>query len=226
MNKLIAVVDDDPDVLEVVSTYLKETGFRVKEFLDAESLLRFLNTQIPDLIILDLRLPDADGFETCKYLRKKNEFSHIPIIMLTGKSEEMDRVLGLELGADDYVTKPFSARELVARVKAVLRRREQKGESKRIEIGNILKIDLQKFQVTIEGKNVELTPTEFRILKMLCERKGWIFTRKQILDYLWGNEKIVVDRAVDVHIKNLRKKIGRVRRFIKSVRGIGYKLEE
>lgn len=226
MNKLIAVVDDDPDVLEVVSTYLKETGFRVKEFLDAESLLRFLNTQIPDLIILDLRLPDADGFETCKYLRKKNEFSHIPIIMLTGKSEEMDRVLGLELGADDYVTKPFSARELVARVKAVLRRREQKGESKRIEIGNILKIDLQKFQVTIEGKNVELTPTEFRILKMLCERKGWICTRKQILDYLWGNEKIVVDRTVDVHIKNLRKKVCRARRFIKSVRGIGYKLEE
>jgi len=226
MNKLIAVVDDDPDVLEVVSTYLKETGFRVKEFPDAGSLLRFLNTQIPDLIILDLRLPDADGFETCKYLRKKNEFSHIPIIMLTGKSEEMDRVLGLELGADDYVTKPFSTRELVARVKAVLRRREQKGESKRIEIGNILKIDLQKFQVTIEGKNVELTPTEFRILKMLCERKGWICTRKQILDYLWGNEKIVVDRTVDVHIKNLKKKVCRARKFIKSVRGIGYKLEE
>lgn len=226
MDKLIAVVDDDPDVLEVVSTYLKEACFRVKEFLDAGSLLRFLNTQIPDLIILDLRLPDADGFETCKYLKKKNEFSHIPIIMLTGKSEEMDRVLGLELGADDYVTKPFSARELVARVKAVLRRREQKGESKRIEIGNILKIDLQKFQVTIEGKNVELTPTEFRILKMLCERKGWICTRKQILDYLWGNEKIVVDRTVDVHIKNLRKKVCRARRFIKSVRGIGYKLEE
>jgi two-component system phosphate regulon response regulator PhoB/two-component system alkaline phosphatase synthesis response regulator PhoP len=146
--------------------------------------------------------------------------------MLTGKGAETDKVLGLELGADDYVTKPFSPRELVARIKAVLRRNEQKDVKKKITIGDILEIDVQKYQVKVKGMIVSLTPTEFRILEMLAEKKGWVFTRQQILNYLWGTDKAVVDRSIDVHIKNLKKKIGDAREFIKNVRSVGYKLEE
>lgn len=226
MNKLIAIIDDEPDIVEVVSIHLKKAGFKVNEFLEAESFFKFLDAQTPDLIILDLMLPDADGLEICKYLKKKDNLASIPIIMLTAKGEETDKVLGLELGADDYVTKPFSLKELVARVKAVLRRKEQKEETKRIEIGDILVIDLPKYEVTVEGKKVGLTTTEFMILKILSERKGWVFTRDQILDHLWGNEKIVLDRTIDVHIKNLREKLGIAGKFIKNIRGVGYKLEE
>ena len=225
-NKLIAIIDDEPDILELVALHLKKANFKVREFKEAESFLNFIKDEIPDLIILDLMLPDADGFEICKYLKKDDRFSSIPIIMLTARAEETDKVLGLELGADDYVTKPFSPRELVARVKAVLRRKEQKEESKKIKIGDILLIDLQKYEVYVEGERIDLTPTEFRILKALSERKGWVFTREQILDYLWGNEKVVLDRTVDVHIKNLREKLKSAGKFIKNIRGVGYKLEE
>uniref|UniRef100_A0A7C6A9I0 Response regulator n=1 Tax=candidate division WOR-3 bacterium TaxID=2052148 RepID=A0A7C6A9I0_UNCW3 len=224
MNKLIAVVDDEPDILELVSLHLKNAGFRVKEFLDGESFYRFLDTQIPDLLILDLMLPDIDGLEICKYLKRKEELAEIPIIMLTAKSEETDKLLGLELGADDYVTKPFSPKELVARVRAVLRRQKQKVENKKIEIGNILVIDPQKFEVFVEGEKIELTTTEFKILQLLASKIGWIYNREQILDYLWGKEKVVLDRTVDVHIKNLRTKLGKAGKFIKNIRGVGYKL--
>jgi len=224
VNKLIAVVDDEPDILELVSLHLKNAGFRVKEFLDGESFYRFLDTQIPDLLILDLMLPDIDGLEICKYLKRKEELAEIPIIMLTAKSEETDKLLGLELGADDYVTKPFSPKELVARVRAVLRRQKQKVENKKIEIGNILVIDPQKFEVFVEGEKIELTTTEFKILQLLASKIGWIYNREQILDYLWGKEKVVLDRTVDVHIKNLRTKLGKAGKFIKNIRGVGYKL--
>jgi len=207
MSKLIAIIDDEPDIAELVSLHLSKAGFAVKRFLDADSFLKFIHRQTPDLIILDLMLPDADGFEICKYLKKEDKFSPIPIIMLTAKSEEVDKVLGLELGADDYVTKPFSPKELVARVKAVLRRQSQTEVMRKIEIGGILVIDLQRYETVVEGKKIQLTPTEFRILKLLSSKKGWVFTRNQILDYLWGEEKIVLDRTVDVHIKNLRKKL-------------------
>lgn len=226
MNKLIFVVDDEPDILELVSLHLKRASFKVKEFQDADSFFASLEREIPDLVILDLMLPDADGFEICKYLRKKDEFSSIPIIMLTAKAEETDKVLGLELGADDYVTKPFSPRELVARVKAVLRRKGAKEDNAWVKIGDILIMDFQKYQTTVEGKRVELTPTEVRILKILSSKRGRVFTRDQILDYLWGDEKAVLDRTIDVHIKNLRRKLGKAGQFIKNIRGIGYKLEE
>jgi len=225
-NKLIVIIDDEPDILELVALHLKKANFKVKEFQDAKGFFNFIKSETPELIILDLMLPDVDGIEICKYLKKDDKLSSIPIIMLTARAEETDKVLGLELGADDYVTKPFSPRELVARVKAVLRRREQKEGSKKIEVGDILLIDLQKYEVYVEGKRIDLTPTEFRILKALSERKGWVFTRDQILDYLWGNEKVVLDRTVDVHIKNLREKLKSAGKFIKSIRGIGYKLEE
>ncbi len=225
MSQLVAIVEDEPDIIELVSLHLKRGGFTTEAFEDAEKFLHFLNSRLPDLIILDLMLPDADGLEICKYLKKKDDYSSIPVIMLTAKGDETDKVLGLELGADDYVTKPFSPRELVARVKAVLRRRGQKEESKVLEIGNLLVIDAEKYEVRVEGNKAEVTSTEFRILQLLSSREGWVFTRDQILDHLWGDEKAVLDRTVDVHIKNLREKLGKAKQFIKNVRGIGYKLE-
>jgi len=224
--KLIAIVDDEPDIIELVSLHLEKAGFKAKGFLDAEQFLKFLDRTKPDLIILDLMLPDVDGFEICKYLKAKEELSSVPVIMLTAKDEESDKILGLELGADDYVTKPFSPKELVARVKAVLRRQIQREKVRTIAIGENLVLNSEKYEVWIDKKKIHLTSTEFNILKLLASKKGWVFTRQQILDNLWGHEKIVVDRTIDVHIRNLREKLGKAARFIKNIRGVGYKLEE
>ena len=226
MNGLIAIVDDEPDILELVSLHLKKAGFTTREFLDAESFALFLENNSPDLIILDLMLPDKEGLDICKDLKKKDVSSSIPIIMLTAKGEETDKILGLELGADDYVTKPFSPKELVARVKAVLRRQFRAEETKKIKLPDEVIIDLEKYEVTAAGKKIDLTTTEFRILQLLASKKGFVFTRDNILDYLWGEEKAVIDRTVDVHIRHLREKIGKAARGIKNVRGVGYKLEE
>jgi two-component system phosphate regulon response regulator PhoB/two-component system alkaline phosphatase synthesis response regulator PhoP len=171
-------------------------------------------------------LPDADGIEICKNLKKRSDYSSIPIIMLTAKGEETDRILGLEFGADDYVTKPFSPRELVARVKAVLRRGQKIDESRKFNIGRILTVDTVKHEVSVEGQKIELTSTEFRIIKLFISNKSKVFSRYDILDHLWGDEKIVLDRTIDVHIKNLRDKLGKAGPYIKNIRGIGYKLEE
>ncbi len=226
MGKLITIVDDEPDILELVSIHLKRSGFDVEEFLNAESFLKFISNRIPDLIILDLMLPDGDGLEICKNLKRDDKSSSIPIIMLTAKGEETDKILGLELGSDDYVTKPFSPKELVARVKAVLRRQSSKEDTRKIDIGGVLTIDLERYEVTVEGEGIDLTATEFRILELLSSRRGRVLARNQILDYLWGEEKVVSDRTVDVHIKNLREKLGKAAKLIRNIRGIGYKLEE
>ncbi|MCX5812090.1 MAG: response regulator transcription factor [Proteobacteria bacterium] len=223
--KLIAIVDDEPDIAELVSINLKKASFRVKELRDAESFFKFLRSETPDLIILDLMLPDMDGFEVCKSLKSQDKYANIPIIMLTARVEETEKVLGLELGADDYVTKPFSPRELVARVKAVLRRHTQKEETKKIIIGDLICMDLEKHEVEVEGNKIELTSTEFNILQMLSLKKGRVFSRDQILQNLWGNDKMVLDRTIDVHIKHLREKLGKAGAFIKNIRGVGYKLE-
>ena len=225
MNELIAIVDDEPDILELVSLHLKKAGFNAKGFPDAESFTSFLGTTTPDLIILDLMLPDTDGLDICKELKRKDTFTSIPIIMLTAKGEETDKILGLELGADDYVTKPFSPKELVARVKVVLRRNTREEKIKRIEIDGQVIIDLEKYEVTVCDKKIDLTTTEFRILQLLASKKGFVFTRDHILDYLWGEEKAVIDRTVDVHIRHLREKLGNAAQYIKNIRGIGYKLE-
>ncbi|MEI6153725.1 MAG: response regulator transcription factor [Deltaproteobacteria bacterium] len=226
MNKLIAIIDDEPDILELVSINLKKASYRVKEFLDSESFFKSLAAETPDLIILDLMLPDMDGFEVCKFLKGQDKYASIPIIMLTARAEETEKVLGLELGADDYVTKPFSPRELAARVKAVLRRNIPKEETKRIKIGDILVLDTEKYEVELEGERIELTTTEFKILQLLSTKKGWVFSRERILQHLWGDDKMVLDRTVDVHIKHLREKLGKASMFIKNIRGVGYKLEE
>ncbi len=177
----------------------------------------------PELVILDLMLPDIDGLEICKRIRNDEKLSNIKIIMLTAKSDESDRIVGLEIGADDYVIKPFSPKELVARVKAVLRRKDDR--EKIISIGDDIKINLNKMEVYSGNKKIDLTSTEINILLILSSKKGWIFTREQILKNLWGDDKIVIDRTVDVHIRNIRKKLGKAGEHIKNIRGIGYKIE-
>lgn len=226
LKKLIVIIDDEPDIVELVNLHLNRAGYKTKGFLNAKEFFEFIGRNIPDLVLLDLMLPDADGFEICKHLRKKDEFSTVPIIMLTAKGEETDKVLGLELGADDYVTKPFSPKELVARVKAVLRRHDMEEFQQKIKIGNLLTLFPEKHEAYVEGKKIELTSTEFKILKILAQKKGWVFTRDQILDFLWGQEKAVLDRTVDVHIKHLREKLGSAAGLIKNIRGVGYKIEE
>jgi phosphate regulon transcriptional regulator PhoB len=226
MEKLIAIVDDEEDIRELVSINLKKAGFKVKEFADADSLFKSLPKSTPDLIILDIMMPGTDGIEACKMLKKDEKYSRIPVIMLTARTEETDRIVGLELGADDYVTKPFSPRELAARVKAVLRRAQRKEEQPAgIEVAGI-KLDLEAHEVFVKGRKIELTATEFKILEILSSKPGRVFSREQMLDNLWGNEKIVVDRTIDVHIKHLREKLGAAGRMIKNIRGVGYKIEE
>ena len=226
MKKYITIVDDEPDIVEMVSINLKKSGFIVDGFLDAGGFYIALKNKKPDLVILDLMLPDDDGLEICKKLKSDTAFSDIPIIILSAKSDEADKIVGLELGADDYVTKPFSPKELVARVKAILRRGERDEVTKKSVIGNEIIINEKKYEVSISGKKINLTTTEFKILALLASKKGIVFSRDQILDYLWGNEKIVIDRTIDMHIKNLRKKLGKHAHFIKNLRGIGYKIEE
>lgn len=226
MNRLIVIVDDEPDIRELVSHHLKKSGFRVKEFSDAAKMYKFINIENPDLIILDLMLPDSNGLDVCKKLKMEEKTSSIPIIMLTAKDEETDKVLGLELGADDYVTKPFSVKELVARVRVALRKSSTIQNTDIIVVGGILRIDSKKYEVHVENKEIAVTTTEFRIIQLLTSKKGWVFSREQILDYLWGDEKAILDRTIDVHIKNLREKLGKAGNFIKNIRGIGYKLEE
>lgn len=225
-GKKIYIVDDEPDISELVSVNLSKSGFTTMQFENGDSFFKQLNSSKPDLIILDVMLPDSDGFEICKYLKSESNFSNIPVIMLTARSTEMEKILGLEIGADDYVTKPFSPRELVARVKAILRRDTKESSTSKIKIGNNVLLDLQKYEVSVDNKRVELTSSEFKILKLLAERKGWVYSREQILDYLGAIDKGVLDRTVDVHIKNLREKLKTSGRLIKNIRGVGYKLED
>jgi len=229
-KKIIFVVEDEPDILELITVNLEKSGFMVMRFEGAGPMLSMLKKRLPDAIILDLMLPDYDGLEVCKTLKKNESYSHVPIIMVTAKTEEVDVVLGLELGADDYITKPFSPKELVARVKAVLRRSQRVPSPSSpspalLEISELLTIDPAKHEVVVKGQKIQLTVTEFLILRLLAEKPGWVFSRKKILDALWKDEKDVFDRTVDVHIKNLRDKLGPAGKLVKNIRGVGYKLE-
>jgi two-component system phosphate regulon response regulator PhoB/two-component system alkaline phosphatase synthesis response regulator PhoP len=225
MPPVIAALDDEADILELLRVNLQKAGYRFEGFQEAEDLYRYLAREKPSLILLDLMLPDTDGLEVCRQIRRSEELAQVPIIMLTARGDESDKVVGLELGADDYMTKPFSVKELVARIHAVLRRPGGAETARRIVVWTLV-IDLDKFEVTSGGAKVELTATEFKILQLLASRKGRVFSRDQILDFLWGNEKAVFDRTVDVHIRNLREKLGAAASLIKNIRGVGYKLEE
>ncbi len=224
MGKIL-IVDDEPDIVELVKINLEKNGFDVISSYTGREIFNLFKKFSIDLVILDLMLPDIDGLEICKILKSENETKNIPIIMLTAKDTEIDKVLGLELGADDYITKPFSPRELVARVRAVLRRTRKPSDESILKFDNILKIDLKKFEVFVNGKKINLTTTEFKLLKALAIRRGEVLSRNELLDYIWGSEKIVIDRTIDVHIKHLRGKLGKVGKFIKNVRGVGYKLD-
>ncbi|OGS17010.1 MAG: two-component system response regulator [Elusimicrobia bacterium RIFOXYA2_FULL_50_26] len=225
MNPVV-IVDDEPDIVELVVINLERAGFAAKGFTEPGEFLKFLANHSPALAILDLMLPGIDGFDICKRMKQDSRLSSVPVIMLTAKNEVNDKILGLELGADDYITKPFSPLELVARVKSVLRRNAGEKKGKVMEIGGgALTIDLEKYCAVAGGQKIELTATEFRILELLASKKEHVFSREAILDHLWGSEKIVVDRTIDVHVKHLRAKLGAAGGFIKSVRGIGYKIE-
>jgi len=222
---LIFIVDDEEDILELIKINLEKAGYKTKTFEQTSKLIDEALKYCPSLFVLDLMLPDDDGFEICKRIRNNDSLRDTPIIMLTARSDVMDRILGLELGADDYVIKPFSPRELVARVKAVLRRKIMIAKTNIIKINDSLIIDLDKMSVTVKNKKIDLTGTEFKLLQLLASRESWVFSRDQLLNHLWGNEKIVIDRTIDVHINHLREKLGEAGKLIKNIRGIGYKLE-
>lgn len=225
-GRLVAVVEDERDIRELVAIHLERAGYRVQAFEQGEQFLASVGRSVPELVILDLMLPDIDGLDICKQLKSAARTAHVPVMMLTARTDEFDRVLGLELGADDYITKPFSPKELVARVKAVLRRNEQRESTQTMELPDGVVIDTNRYVVTVAGRKADLTTTEFKILQMLAERRGWVFSRDDILERLWGSEKAVLDRTVDVHITNLRKKLKRAGRLLKNVRGVGYKLDD
>ncbi|MDI7250512.1 MAG: response regulator transcription factor [Bacillota bacterium] len=223
MGELILVVEDEPKIREIVRVYLERDGFSVEEAEDGEQALRKAREVDPRLVILDLMLPGVDGWEVCRQIRR---ISDVPIIMLTARGEEADRVAGLELGADDYVPKPFSPRELVARVKAVLRRaRCERERGQVLQYGDLL-IDRSGRRVQCGGSEVALTPKEFDLLCFLAGAPGRVFTREVLLEQVWGYEYPGDTRTVDAHIKNLREKLGPVGgQFIRTVWGVGYKFE-
>lgn len=231
--KRVLVVEDDPDIVELLRYNLQKEGFGVAASEDGEAGLKALRSETPDVLILDLMLPKLSGLEVCKEVRRDSALEKVPIIMLTARGEESDRVIGLELGADDYVTKPFSIREMVARVKALLRRTERTADNELTPSGETLHlgglaIDPSSFAVSRDGEPVELTALEFRLLHYLASRPNRIFSRDQLLDAVWGTERFVTPRSVDVYIRRLREKIEAdpVKPvFLKTKRGAGYLFE-
>jgi two-component system alkaline phosphatase synthesis response regulator PhoP len=226
----ILVVEDEPDIRKLVQYNLAQERFRVLEAEDGEQALRILQRDKPHLVILDLMLPGLSGLELCKILRDRPETAQVPILMLTAKAGEADKVVGLELGADDYLSKPFSPREMVARVRAILRRSESTpGETPRAYEKGSLRIDFATYEVFIRGKPVKLTLKEFELLRFLVQNPNRVLSRDQLLDKVWGGETFVTPRTVDVHIRRLRKAIERDDsrpKWILTLRGVGYKFDE
>jgi two-component system, OmpR family, alkaline phosphatase synthesis response regulator PhoP len=223
----ILVVEDEEDILELLRYNLAKEGYRVTGAASGEEARRTLRSAPPNLIVLDLMLPGVDGLTICRELKQDPRTREIPIIMLTAKGEEADIVAGLELGADDYLTKPFSLRVLLARLRAVLRRRRQEpaaaGES--LELHGMT-IHPGRHEVLVQGRPVDLTATEFRLLHFLAQRPGWVFTRAQIVQGVQGEDHAVSDRAVDVQVVGLRKKLGAAGQYLETVRGVGYRFKE
>ncbi len=227
MKEKILIVEDEKDIIKMLEYNLKKEGFRVIAAGDGEDAIDLAIRGQPDLILLDLMLPGMDGLEVCKALKKENKASAIPIIMLTAKSQESDKVVGLELGADDYITKPFSPRELIARIKAVLRRVNEKEKLPEIFQTGDLKIDFAKISVTVKDKPVELTAKEFELLRTLLKAKGRVLSRDYLLDTIWGFDHAmeIQTRTVDVHIRTLRKKLKTESKHIITVKNYGYRFE-
>lgn len=222
----ILVVDDEPDALELVSFNLKAAGYEVVTADNGNEALKRARQHAPDLILLDVMLPEVDGLEVCKLLRRDPATASIPVIMLTAKAAEIDRVLGLELGADDYVTKPFSPRELVLRVKNLLKRQATADEKpEQLSVGDLC-IDVPRHLVTVARRRIDLTATEFKLLTTLASRRGRVQSREQLLRDVWEYDNIIDTRTVDTHMRRLREKLGSACRYLDTVRGVGYRFVE
>jgi two-component system phosphate regulon response regulator PhoB len=222
----ILVIEDEADIRQVLDYNLKSAGHEVVEAARGADGLRLLREREPDLVLLDLMLPDMPGTEVCRTIKDNPATRTLPVVMLTARGEEIDRVVGFEIGADDYITKPFSVRELVLRIRAVLRRRElPAGEAASIEFGN-LRIDRAAHRVWVDGEEVELTALEFKLLVTLYERRNRVQSRGALLDQVWGIETKISTRTVDAHVKRLREKMGNARDYIETVRGVGYRFAE
>ncbi len=227
-KKKILVVEDEKDIRELVLLHLEKAGFQTLSARDGKEAFRKIQESKPDLVVLDLMLPEMDGKELTKTLKAREEMKDIPIVMLTAKTEEVDRIVGFELGADDYIPKPFSPKELVLRVQAVLKRVEKKTgppAGKLIRIGE-LEIDEPNFEIRLKGKSVELTKTEFSLLAELVKAKGRLQTREALLEKVWGFESYGDSRTVDTHLSRLRQKLGKIGERIETVRGVGYRFRE
>jgi two-component system phosphate regulon response regulator PhoB len=226
MNPKILVADDEPDVLALVATNLRAAGFDVLQVQDGPSALAAVREQAPSLLILDLMLPGMSGLEICRALKADPATATLPILMLTAKAEEVDRIVGLELGAEDYVTKPFSPRELVLRVKNVLKRNAKtESDNDRLSLGCIV-VDRLRLQVTVNGTPVDFTATELKLLTLLMERRGRVQSREVLLNDVWGYESVIDTRTVDTHIRRLREKLREAADCIETVRGFGYRIVE
>lgn len=226
MSATVLIVDDEKDLVELVRYHLEKEGLKCLEARDGETALQLAREQTPDLMVLDLMLPGVDGLEVCRKLRKDSKTSSVAIIMLTAKAEEVDRIVGLEIGADDYMVKPFSPRELVARVKAVLRRGQGQEMPNLTRVG-MLEVDEGKHQVSIGGTVVELTLKEFDLLEALMRAHGRVLSREQIMETVWGysNAVDIESRTVDVHIRRLREKLGDEQKRVVTVKGVGYRFD-
>jgi two-component system alkaline phosphatase synthesis response regulator PhoP len=230
MSKIL-IVDDEQDIVELLSYNLEKEGFSIVKAYDGEAALGMVRSEKPDLMLLDLMLPKMNGLDVCKAIRRNPETANLPIIMLTAKGEEIDKIIGLEIGADDYITKPFSVKELVARVRSILRRMqdvEKKTGNEEFEYKD-MKINYASCLVKIRGKQVTLSPTELKLLFFLSRNPGRVYSRNQILDHVWGDDTFITDRAVDVHIRRLRSQIEKDMEnphYIITVRGFGYKFAD
>jgi len=230
MSKIL-IVDDEQDIVELLSYNLLKEGFSIVKAYDGEAALGLVRSEKPDLMILDLMLPKMNGLDVCKTIRRNPETASLPIIMLTAKGEEIDKVIGLEIGADDYITKPFSVKELIARVRTILRRLHESDNKTCKEEFNYkdMAINYASCLVKISGKQVTLSPTELKLLFFLSRNQGRVYSRNQILDHVWGDDTFITDRAVDVHIRRLRSQIEKDMenpQYILTVRGFGYKFAD
>lgn len=222
----ILVVEDDKNILKLLKYNIEKAGYDVFTAETGEKAVNMLSREPVDLMILDIMLPEMDGYEVCKRVRQEERFRSLPVIMLTAKGEEIDRVLGLELGADDYVVKPFSPREMILRIKAILKRGKPAERKKDILSAEGIVIDISRHTVTADKKEVELTLMEFKLLVTLIERRGRVQPRERLLSDVWGIESDVTTRTIDTHVKRLREKLGKSGKYIETTRGIGYKFSE
>ena len=222
----ILIVEDDKNILKLLRYNLEKAGFTCFTTITGEDAFNILSDEAIDLVILDIMLPTIDGLEVCKRIKQDSSFSHIPIIMLTAKGEEVDKVVGFELGADDYIVKPFSPRELVLRIKAILKRSVPKQATQDILSSGNVKIDTPRHKVSVDNKTIELAPMEFRLLSVLIGRKGRVQSRDVLLEDVWGISADVTTRTVDTHVKRLRQRLGKAGKRLETVRGIGYRFKE